>query len=482
MNTNATGMEPSTNKTVIIICMLAALAGLLFGIDTGVIAQAQDFIKSTLNLTTQQLSLVVGSMLGGACFGAVFSGFLTKKIGRKMSLFVGAILFLVGALGCAFAWNATSLILFRIIVGLAIGVASFTAPLYLSEIAPKSIRGSMISLYQLMITIGILTAFIVNSAIYKDTFQEGITVGTAADYMFSIENSWRYMLGFSVIPAILFLIGMFFLPRSPRWLVSVGRNDHAREVLHKIRSTKTEAENEYREINETVQASATKKTNGFELLAQNVNFRRSVSLGMILQIMQQLTGINVIMYFGPKILENAGFSITFASSWGTIILGLTNVLATFIAIYLVDRAGRKPILLIGFILMAISLAAVACLMNVAGAAVITFGFILLFIISFAFSAGPLIWVLCSEIQPLNGRDFGITCSTGTNWGVNMIVAYTFLQLLDGLGANVTLGLYAAFCIASIFITMFFVPETKGVSLEHIEKNLYNGVPLKNLGK
>lgn len=399
-----------------------------------------------------------------------------------MSLLVSAIMFLIGAIGCALAWNATSLISFRIIVGLAIGVASFTAPLYLSEIAPKSIRGSMISLYQLMITIGILTAFVINSAIYKDTFQDGISLGTVDDYLFTVENSWRYMLGFSAIPAVLFLAGMFFLPRSPRWLVSVGQKEYAREVLHKIRSSKNEAESEYAEINETVAAAASQKTNGLKLFKNNPNFRRSVSLGMILQIMQQLTGINVIMYFGPKVLLNAGFSETFASSWGTIMIGLTNVLATFIAIYLVDRAGRKPILLSGFILMAISLAAVAILMNYPQASYITFGFILLFIISFAFSAGPLIWVLCSEIQPLNGRDFGITCSTGTNWGINMIVAYTFLQLLSGLGASTTLGLYAFFCIVSIVITIRFVPETKGVSLEHLEKNLYNGVPLKDLGK
>lgn len=469
----------SNAKTIFWVCFLAALAGLLFGIDIGVIAQAKEFITTDLGLSENEISWVVGSMMGGAAIGAIGAGFLTHRLGRKISLILGAILFLIGAMGCSFSWDAASLICFRVTLGIAIGVASFTAPLYLSEVAPQSIRGTMISMYQLMITIGILVAFLSNAAIRGSTF---IGEGVEADYLFTIGTSWRWMLGVTAIPAAIFLLGVFTLPRSPRWLVSVGRSEQAFEVLKHIRGSEEEAR---KEVNKIIDTVSNEHSGGFSFFLNNKNFRRSVFLGVVLQIAQQLTGMNVILYFGPELIESAGFASAAAQDWGTVIIGLTNVLATFIAIYLVDKWGRKPILILGFTVMAISLGAVALLMSMNPTGILSYvaiGFVLLFIVCFAFSAGPLIWVLCSEIQPLSGRDFGITCSTGTNWIANMVVGASFLTLLSTFGTSTTMLMYAGFCVVSIIVTIFFIPETKGVSLEHLEKNLMNGVKLKDLGK
>ncbi len=232
---------------------------------------------------------------------------------------------MIGSLCSAAAPNVDVLIISRVLLGLAVGVASYTAPLYLSEIAPEKIRGSMISMYQLMITIGILGAYL-------------------SDTAFSYSGEWRWMLGVIIIPAILLLIGVFFLPDSPRWFAAKRRFHDAERVLLRLRDTSAEAKNELEEIRESLQVKQT----GWSLFKENSNFRRAVFLGVLLQVMQQFTGMNVIMYYAPKIFELAGYTNTTEQMWGTVIVGLTNVLATFIAIGLVDRWGRKPTLVLGF--------------------------------------------------------------------------------------------------------------------------------------
>ena len=287
------------------------------------------------------------------------------------------------------------------------------------------------------------------------------------------------MLGITVIPSLIFLAGVFFLPRSPRWLISVGKTEEAKNVLLKIRSSADEAASEAQEIINTV--SAHTGNSGFAMFREKPNFRKTVFLGITLQLMQQLCGINIIMYFGPELIKAAGYTSEFAANVGTIAIGLTNVLATFIAIAYIDKWGRKPILIAGYSIMAAAMTGVAAFMhfNYSMAAIIS---VLVFIIAFAFSAGPVVWVLCSEIQPLKGRDFGITCSTGANWLSNMAIAATFLPLLSLLGADITMLLYAACSILAIFLIIMYVPETKGVSLEHLEKNLMDGVKLRDIGK
>ncbi|MDQ9127736.1 sugar porter family MFS transporter [Serratia fonticola] len=462
MSTSSTSKGRSNAQMTFFVCFLAALAGLLFGLDIGVIAGALPFIAHEFQITSQQQEWVVSSMMFGAAVGAVGSGWLSYRLGRKYSLMIGAVLFVIGSLCSAFAPNNDVLLVSRVLLGLAVGIASFTAPLYLSEIAPERIRGSMISMYQLMITIGILGAYL-------------------SDTAFSYSGSWRWMLGIITLPALLLFVGVFFLPRSPRWLASRGRDAEARKVLEMLRDTTEQAKAELDEIRESLKI----KQSGWALFKDNKNFRRAVYLGILLQVMQQFTGMNVIMYYAPKIFDLAGFANTAQQMWGTVIVGLVNVLATFIAIGLVDRWGRKPTLKLGFLVMAIGMGTLGTMMNIGmntpAAQYFAILMLLMFIVGFAMSAGPLIWVLCSEIQPLKGRDFGITCSTAVNWIANMIVGATFLTMLNSLGSAHTFWIYAGLNLVFIFITIALIPETKNISLEHIERNLMAGKSLREIG-
>ncbi|MBV6816908.1 sugar porter family MFS transporter [Rahnella sp. PD12R] len=453
---------PHTNRQTLLVCLLAALAGLLFGLDMGVIAGALPFLAQEFGLSSHQQEMVVSVMMLGAALGALCSGPLCTRIGRKKTLLIGAALFVAGSVGCAFAPDLQILIVSRFLLGAAVGVASFVAPLYLSEIAPEHIRGSMISLYQLMITIGILAAFL-------------------SDTAFSQSGNWRWMLGIITFPALILFAGVLTLPESPRWLMMKNKSELAEKVLLLLRSTKSEAHIELEAIRQSVQM----KQRGWHLFRANSNFRRTTCLGVLLQFMQQFTGMTVIMYYAPKIFAIAGFASTQQQMWGTVIAGLTNVLATFIAIGLVDRWGRKPILKLGFSVMAICMALMGW-MFFTGITSLTQQYIavtllLIFIVGFAMSAGPLIWVLCSEIQPLAGRDFGVTCSTMANWIANMIIGATFLTLIDTVGSAGTFWLYAALNVVCIVLTLIFVPETKNISLENIEKNLMAGLPLRSIG-
>lgn len=460
---NTTAAPPAhARATAVFTCVLAALAGLMFGLDVGVISGAQQFIQKDFAVSDHTIEWVVSSMMAGAALGALGAAWMSAALGRKRSLILGAVLFVVGSVLCGTAPSPAMLILGRVILGVAIGIASFTAPLYLAEIAPEKIRGAMISLYQLMITIGILVAFL-------------------SDTAFSYSGNWRWMLGVIAIPGALFLVGVVLLPRSPRWLMMRGKREEAERVLHKLRADESAVALELAEITEQLKVPQ----RGFHLFFQNRNFRRSVGLGIVLQVMQQLTGMNVVMYYAPRIFQGMGYD-TESQLWFTAIVGLTNVLATFIAIAFVDKLGRKPILYAGFVVMAIGLGIVGTMMHLGihthAEQLFTVGMLLIFIIGFAMSAGPLIWTVCSEIQPLKGRDFGIGCSTITNWVANMIVGGTFLSLLNGIGDAGTFWLYAAFNAVFILLTFWLVPETKNISLEHIERNLMAGKPLRRIGQ
>ncbi|EIM02121.1 sugar porter family MFS transporter [Rhodanobacter sp. 115] len=462
MNATAPPAATHSKATAVFTCILAALAGLMFGLDVGVISGAQQFIQKDFAISDHTIEWVVSSMMAGAAVGALGAAWMSSALGRKRSLIIGAVLFVIGSILCGTAGSPAILIVGRIVLGVAIGIASFTAPLYLAEIAPEKIRGAMISLYQLMITIGILVAFL-------------------SDTAFSYTGNWRWMLGVIAIPGVLFLFGVVFLPRSPRWLMMRGQHEEAERVLHKLRADKGAVALELAEITEQLKVPQ----RGFHLFFQNRNFRRSVGLGIVLQVMQQLTGMNVVMYYAPRIFQGMGYN-TESQLWFTAIVGLTNVLATFIAIAFVDKLGRKPILYAGFVVMTIGLGIVGTMMHLGihthAEQLFTVGMLLIFIIGFAMSAGPLIWTVCSEIQPLKGRDFGIGCSTITNWVANMIVGGTFLSLLNGIGDAGTFWLYAAFNAVFILLTFWLVPETKNISLEHIERNLMAGKPLRRIGQ
>jgi MFS transporter, SP family, galactose:H+ symporter len=448
--------------TALFACVLAALAGLMFGLDIGVISGATQFIQKAFGVSDHVIEWIVSAMMLGAALGAAAAGWLSGHLGRKRSLILGAVLFVVGSLLCGFAWSPATLIIARVVLGLAIGIASFTAPLYLAEVAPEYIRGAMVSLYQLMITIGILVAFL-------------------SDTAFSYSGSWRWMLGIIAIPGALFLVGLLALPDSPRWLLMVGRKAEGLEVLLRLRGDPAVVSREAADIEEQLKTPQL----GWHLFLENSNFRRSVGLGVLLQLVQQLTGINVVMYYAPRIFQHMGYD-TAAQMWFTAAVGLTNVLATFIAIGFVDKLGRKPILYAGFAVMALGLGVVGTLMHAGiatpGEQLLAVAMLLVFIVGFAMSAGPLVWTLCSEIQPLKGRDFGIGASTLTNWTANMVVGATFLTLLNTIGSAQTFWLYAALNASFLLFTYALVPETKGVTLEQIERKLMHGARLRDIGQ
>lgn len=450
------------NRFTWFVCCMAALSGLLFGLDIGVIAGALPFLSKDLHISNHEQEWVVSAMMFGAALGALGAGWISSRLGRKKSMLVGATLFVIGSLWSALSPDVESLVMARILLGLAVGIASYTAPLYLAEIAPERIRGSMISMYQLMLTTGIVVAYL-------------------SDTAFSYSGNWRWMLGIIAIPALILFVGVLFLPNSPRWLAAHGRFNEAQRVLDRLRSTTAQAKQELEEIRESLQVKQT----GWALFKSNTHFRRAVWLGMLLQVMQQFTGMNVVMYYAPKIFSIAGFSSTSDQMWGTVIVGLVNMLSTLIAIGLVDRWGRKPMLITSFLVMALGMGALGTLLHLGVETdfrkYFAIAMLLMFIIGFAMAAGPVVWLLCSEIQPLKGRDFGITASTTTNWVGNMIVGATFLTMLDQFGSANTFWFYGVLNLAFILLTFRLVPETRHVTLEHIERNLMQGKPLRDIG-
>lgn len=457
--------EKSQSKyrlTVLFTTLMAALAGLMFGLDIGVISGATQFIQSDFHVSNEVIEWIVSSMMVGAAVGALLAGQMAYAIGRKKSLIISSGLFVVGSIFCGLSQSPTELIASRVVLGLAIGVATFAAPLYLAEVGPKENRGAMISTYQLMITIGILIAFL-------------------SDTAFSYSGNWRWMLGVLAIPGVLLLAGVSALPCSPRWLMMRGKRGKAADVLRKLRGDEASVAKEIQDIEQQLRIPQ----RGWKMFLSNRNFRRSVALGVLLQAMQQFTGMNVVMYYAPRIFKSIGYAST-ADMWFTVIVGLTNVIATFIAIGLVDRVGRKPILYSGFSVMAVGLGVVGLMMHLGiheyTAQIFTVVMLLVFIVGFAMSAGPLIWTLCSEIQPLKGRNFGIGVSTVTNWIANMIVGATFLSLLTGIGDASTFWLYAGLNALFLVFTILLVPETKGIALEDIERNLMKGLKLRRIGR
>jgi len=330
----------------------------------------------------------------------------------------------------------------------------------------------MISMYQLMITIGIVLAFLSDTWLASYATFGGVTGG-----------HWRIMLGIIAIPAAVMFTGVLFLPESPRWLFLKGFKEHAVNVFKRMHLDEAEIAAEVQEIEDSMKV----KQNGFQMFLRNSNFRRAIGLGIGLQIIQQLTGINVVMYYAPKIFALAGFEDVNEQMWGTVIVGITNVLATFIAIAFVDKLGRKPIMYAGFVVMGLALLTVGTLFNMGieqnpGLGYPAIGALLVFIIGFAMSAGPIIWVICSEIYPLAGRDLGVTCSTATNWISNAIVGQTFLTMLATFGGGNTFLLYGGLNALFIIFFVIFVPETKGISLEQIERNLMSGRILRKIGR
>jgi len=441
------------------ISACAALAGLIFGYDTGIISGAVLFIEKDFSLSSFQIEMVVSAVLLGALIGSGCGGRLADRFGRRKVLLFTAVTFVIGSLSSAIAPNTDALIVSRIILGLAIGVGSFTAPLYLAEIAPRDIRGMLVSLNQLAITVGIVFSYLVS-------------------YYFSAHGRWPWMLGVGVVPASILFLGAMFLPESPRWMVLRGLDQKAHATLQHLRAGE-KIDKEFSEIQKTVKMEKGTHRLLFEKWVRPILF---ISLG--LSFFQQVTGINTIIYYAPTILEIAGFQQARGAILATLGIGIINVLFTVISLPLIDRWGRRPLLLIGLAGMFSSLAVMGIAFYYPGFSAlrwVTVGSMIVYIASFATSLGPIMWLMISEIFPLSIRGVGSSLAISASWGFNMLVSLTFLTLMQFMGPSRIFWLYAILCILGWLFVYFIVPETKDCSLEKIEENLRLGHPSRELG-
>ena len=455
---------------VIWFCIIAALGGLLFGLDQGFINGSLEFIERYWKLSVSDGESYAGIMLIGCVIGAVCSGWITRTIGRKITILIAALFFTIFSFWGSVTQTFAILYWTRFCLGLAVGSASFVVPMYLSEIAPTRIRGAMISMYQFFITIGILGIYCSN-AVAAHTFEPSWG-----------DSTWRLMLGIIGIPALVMLILTFTIPKTPRFLMLKKQEDKARKVLEKTQNSAELVEKEITEIRESLAADAQlQSSGGWKMIAKGF-FRRAMLLGILMMAFQQLTGINTVIYYSGNIFKAAGMS---NPAIGTILVGIINVLSTIIALVLVDKYGRKKLLNSGFIIMIITLALIGTLflMQPLGTfgQILMVGATLVFIVGFAYSWGPIAWVICAEIFPLEGRDFGMTITTAANWIVNWIVVRFSLSIMHAWSPTALFYIFTICCIIGIIFTNLFVPETKGTTLEEIEANLKNGVKLKDLG-
>lgn len=427
---------------------VAAVGGLLFGYDTGVISGAILFIQKQYGLSSTMEEVVVSSVLVGAIIGAVIGGALTDCYGRRKLIILAGIIFTISAIGTAFSPSVTWLIAGRLISGIGIGIASFISPMYIGELVPAKVRGSLVAVNMLAITTGIVVAYLV-------------------DYAFSGSGQWRYMFGLAAIPSIGLVIGMWVLPDSPRWLVSKSNVQQAKQVLQRVR-TDADVTPEITDIQKSMEKQG---EGGIRGLFQS-SLKMPLIIGLGLAIFQQITGINTVIYYSPTIFKFAGISAA-----GPAILagaGLTGLMWCFhvLAIFMIDRVGRRPLLLTGVAGQIIGLAILGAAFQFPQLAsfksYVAIGGLSIYVACFAFGLGPIFWLLISEIYPLKVRGAAMSTVTVTNWAMNLIVAVTFLSLVSFIGQAFTFWLYGLIAIIAWIFFYKLVPETKGKTLEEIE--------------
>ena len=446
------------NLWLYVVTIVSSLGGLLSGFDTGVISGALLYINETWDLTDYIQGFLVSSVLIGAVIGAATNGILADIFGRKKIIIATAVIFIVGSVLCGFAPNIYVLILSRILVGLAVGIVNFVVPLYLSEVSPKQLRGTLVSLYQWAITAGILFSYVINAAFAQAVY------------------SWRWMLFAGVFPGLVLLVGMMFVSDTPRWLVSKNRDEEAKKVFSKIEPD-IDAEEEIRQIKETLKPDANNSNEKFRFKKWMI---MPFVVGIGIMFAQICTGINTIIYYAPTIFKIAGFDSNLNAIYATTGIGIVNFLMTIIAIFFTDRLGRKPLLYFGLTGVMLSLLALGCAFQfeaVLGANLkwVAVGSLVAYIVCFAFSLGPIGWILVSEVFPLKIRGLAMSICTVSNFAFNFFVVGSFPILINRLGGAITFWGFAAVSFLCILFVFFFVPETKGISLEQIESNWLKGV-------
>ncbi len=448
------GIASGASKGFVLkVSVVAALGGLLFGYDTAVISGVIGFLETRFELSPAMVGWAASSAIWGCVLGAMFAGYLSDAIGRKKVLIITAVLFFISSLGAAIPTTLTQFVIARFIGGVGIGAASMLSPLYISEIAPAKIRGTLVSLYQLAIVIGINLIYFVN-----------FRIAAQGDTAWNVDTGWRYMIGSGMIPALLFLVLLFLVPESPRWLIKKNRDAEALDTLQKVNGT-----SEAKVLANEIRSALTHESGTIgELFGSGL--RIALVVGVVLALFSQITGINAIIYFAPEIFKSIGFGEE-SAFLQTFIIGIINTLFTFVAIWLIDRAGRKTLLLWGVSGMIICLlgAAICFQFSITGGPWLLI-FIFGFIACFASSLGPIPWVIMSEIFPTKTRGLAMSFCTIVLWiGVIFITQFTPM-LLQSAGGAATFGI---FTINSIFLLAFIwyrIPETKQKTLEEIEQS------------
>ena len=441
-----------------VVAIIASLGGLLSGYDTGVISGALLFINESWNLADTTQGILVSSVLIGAVIGAATNGILADMFGRKKIIMATAVIFTLGSIMCAFAPNIFVLIASRIFVGFAVGVVNFVVPLYLSEISPKHLRGTLVSLYQWAITAGILFSYFINAV-----------------FAHAVYN-WRWMLFAGVIPGIVLFVGMCFMHDTPRWLVSKKRDEEAKIAFKKI-EPEVDTEKEIEDIRKTILNEGTKSDKKFRFKKWMI---MPFVVGIGIMFAQICTRINTIIYYAPTIFKNAGFESNITAIYATTGIGVINFLMTIVALFFTDKLGRKPLLYFGLTGVMLSLIALGCGFAFAdffgdNLKWVTVGSLVIYIICFAMSLGPIGWILVSEVFPLRIRGVAMSICTVSNFAFNFFVVSSFPILLHRIGGAWTFwgfGIVSLLCIVFVY---FCVPETKGISLETIESNWIHGV-------
>jgi sugar porter (SP) family MFS transporter len=443
--------EALHNRRLLGVALIAAVGGFLFGYDTGVIGGAMLFMQKDLGLHTHaEQQLTVAILLIGAVVGAAISGWAADRFSRRRVKITSGCVYVIGALACAFSQTYPQILASRFWLGLAVGTASFVSPMYIAEIVPPRIRGGVVSFNQLMVTLGILVAYIV-------------------DWGFAgFSNNWRWMFGVAVIPGAVLAIGMYFMPFSPRWLVERGRKDEARKMLRRYRDSDDDVEDEVREIEQVSEQEFSLR----ELMGKAV--RRMMIVGVALAIFQQIVGINTVIYYAPTILKFAGQQDTGALTQ-SVFIGCTNVFFTIVAILLLDKLGRRFFLVTGTSTLTVALVGLGIFFASSGVRGVVpwlaLACLLVYIAGFAIGLGPVFWLMIAEIFPLQMRGPAMAVCTMFNWGFNFLIAYTFLTLTDVITKQGTFWLYAFFGVCAVVFFVTVVPETKDRSLEQIQSDL-----------
>lgn len=439
-----------------VVAIVASLGGLLSGYDTGVISGALLFINETWILPDTLQGFLVSSVLIGAVLGAATNGVLADIFGRKKIIMATAVIFILGSVMCAFAPNVYVLIISRIFVGFAVGIVNFVVPLYLSEISPKNLRGTLVSLYQWAITSGILFSYFINAAFAQAVY------------------NWRWMLFAGVLPGLILFVGMCLMSDTPRWLVSKNREDEAKVIFQKIEPD-IDTEKEIQDI------KATLKTEGQD---KKFRFKKWMIMpfvvGVGIMFAQICTGINTIIYYAPTIFKTAGFDSNLTAIYATTGIGVVNFVMTIVAVFFTDRLGRKPLLYFGLTGVMFSLFALGtsfAFANILGSSLkwVAVGSLVTYIICFAMSLGPIGWILVSEVFPLKIRGVAMSICTVSNFAFNFFVVGSFPILLHRIGGAWTFWMFGVVSLLCIIFVYFFVPETKGISLEQIESNWRKGI-------